>query len=183
MADIRRLDQPPVELPAPGLGQFLRRPETVLAPLVAVGALPPGGLALRQVLAAGVGGADVGEPFELLTAGLHFGFAGAGGDGAGVGSGGGSRIFLPIFGAFVNFLLSDSTGSDTRHNLPCPPRKEASSLMTVDADAGARDARPGDEEPSGPDKSRLFLRLFLQNERRLYAYILTLLPHRADADD
>jgi RNA polymerase sigma-70 factor, ECF subfamily len=55
--------------------------------------------------------------------------------------------------------------------------------MTVDADTGARDARPGDEEPSGPDKSRLFLRLFLQNERRLYAYILTLLPHRADADD
>jgi RNA polymerase sigma-70 factor (ECF subfamily) len=36
---------------------------------------------------------------------------------------------------------------------------------------------------SGPDKSKLFLRLFLQNERRLYAYILTLLPHRADADD
>src|SRR5262249_22952349 len=34
-----------------------------------------------------------------------------------------------------------------------------------------------------PAKSRLFLRLFLQNERRLYAYILTLLPHRADADD
>jgi RNA polymerase sigma-70 factor (ECF subfamily) len=32
-------------------------------------------------------------------------------------------------------------------------------------------------------KSKLFLRLFLQNERRLYAYILTLLPHRADADD
>jgi RNA polymerase sigma-70 factor (ECF subfamily) len=36
---------------------------------------------------------------------------------------------------------------------------------------------------SGPDKSKLFLRLFLQNERRIYAYILTLLPHRADADD
>src|SRR5262245_11445724 len=32
-------------------------------------------------------------------------------------------------------------------------------------------------------RSRIFLRLFLQNERRLYAYILTLLPHRADADD
>src|SRR5262249_4389015 len=29
----------------------------------------------------------------------------------------------------------------------------------------------------------LFLRLFLQNERRLYAYIFTLLPNRADADD
>src|SRR5437764_1415933 len=34
-----------------------------------------------------------------------------------------------------------------------------------------------------PAKGKLFLRLFLQNERRLYAYILTLLPHRADADD
>src|SRR5262249_24353876 len=32
-------------------------------------------------------------------------------------------------------------------------------------------------------KGKLFLRLFLQNERRLYAYILTLLPNRADADD
>src|SRR5437868_7952791 len=32
-------------------------------------------------------------------------------------------------------------------------------------------------------KVKLFLRLFLQNERRLYAYVLTLLPHRADADD
>jgi RNA polymerase sigma-70 factor (ECF subfamily) len=38
-------------------------------------------------------------------------------------------------------------------------------------------------EPSVADKSRAFLRLFLQNERRLYAYILTLLPNRADADD
>src|SRR5437764_8616338 len=34
-----------------------------------------------------------------------------------------------------------------------------------------------------PAKGKLFLRLFLQNERRLYAYILTLVPHRADADD
>src|SRR5262245_25329530 len=39
------------------------------------------------------------------------------------------------------------------------------------------------EDPSPPAKSKLFLRLFLQNERRLYAYILTLLPNRADADD
>jgi RNA polymerase sigma-70 factor (ECF subfamily) len=38
-------------------------------------------------------------------------------------------------------------------------------------------------EPSQPAKVKLFLRLFLQNERRLYAYILTLLPNRADADD
>jgi RNA polymerase sigma-70 factor (ECF subfamily) len=32
-------------------------------------------------------------------------------------------------------------------------------------------------------KTKLFLRLFLQNERRVYAYILTLLPNRPDADD
>jgi RNA polymerase sigma-70 factor (ECF subfamily) len=32
-------------------------------------------------------------------------------------------------------------------------------------------------------KVKLFLRLFLQNQRRLYAYVLTLLPNRADADD
>jgi len=36
---------------------------------------------------------------------------------------------------------------------------------------------------SPADKHKLFLRMFLQNERRLYAYILTLLPQRADADD
>lgn len=47
--------------------------------------------------------------------------------------------------------------------------------MAMDADIGA-DAPP-------TDKNKLFLRMFLQNERRLYAYILTLLPHRADADD
>jgi RNA polymerase sigma-70 factor (ECF subfamily) len=32
-------------------------------------------------------------------------------------------------------------------------------------------------------KGKLFLRLFLQNERRLYAYVLTLLANHADADD
>jgi RNA polymerase sigma-70 factor, ECF subfamily len=36
---------------------------------------------------------------------------------------------------------------------------------------------------TGPAKGRAFLRLFLQNERRLYAYVRTLVPHRADADD
>src|SRR3712207_5862982 len=48
------------------------------------------------------------------------------------------------------------------------------------------DRRPAPDAPveaTRPVKSKLFLRLFLQNERRLYAYILTLLPHRADADD
>jgi RNA polymerase sigma-70 factor (ECF subfamily) len=42
----------------------------------------------------------------------------------------------------------------------------------------------GDSEDAPQEaKGELFLRLFLQNERRLYAYILTLLPNRADADD
>ena len=50
--------------------------------------------------------------------------------------------------------------------------------MVVDPDPHAA--------PSGPgvaDKNKSFLRLFLRNERRLYAYILVLLPNRADADD
>jgi RNA polymerase sigma-70 factor (ECF subfamily) len=44
---------------------------------------------------------------------------------------------------------------------------------------------PPDSDPDGArsEKSKRFLRLFLQNERRLYAYILTLLLNRADADD
>src|SRR5262245_42398981 len=42
---------------------------------------------------------------------------------------------------------------------------------------------PGPAAGPDPAKVKLFLRLFLQNERRLYAYILTLLPNRADADD
>ncbi|HUR53431.1 MAG TPA: sigma-70 family RNA polymerase sigma factor [Gemmataceae bacterium] len=36
---------------------------------------------------------------------------------------------------------------------------------------------------AAPDKNKVFLRMFLKNERRLYAYILVLLPNRADADD
>src|SRR5438105_1175870 len=56
--------------------------------------------------------------------------------------------------------------------------------MTVDADADpvSNDPLAGDESRRLA-KGKLFLRLFLQNERRLYAYILTLLPHRADVDD
>src|SRR5262245_46734316 len=46
----------------------------------------------------------------------------------------------------------------------------------------AVDANPGAAAPS-PARNKLFLRLFLQNERRIYAYILTLLPNRSDADD
>lgn len=33
------------------------------------------------------------------------------------------------------------------------------------------------------DKGRAFMPLFLKNERRVYAYILTLLPSRTDAED
>jgi RNA polymerase sigma-70 factor (ECF subfamily) len=51
------------------------------------------------------------------------------------------------------------------------------------------DPEPGPREPfaagnlPGPAGGNLFLRLFLKNQRRLYAYVLTLLPNRADADD
>jgi len=57
--------------------------------------------------------------------------------------------------------------------------------MAVDADTGPNAlAAPVDGTGDrAPDKSQLFLPLLLQNERRLFAYILTLLPHRADADD
>ena len=44
-------------------------------------------------------------------------------------------------------------------------------------------AAPPAEAVGVPDKNKSFLRLFLQNERRLYAYVLVLLPNRADADD
>lgn len=56
--------------------------------------------------------------------------------------------------------------------------------MAGDADTnlGPRSLADGDAD-SPPAKGTLFLRLFLQNERRLYAYILTLLANRADADD
>jgi RNA polymerase sigma-70 factor (ECF subfamily) len=56
--------------------------------------------------------------------------------------------------------------------------------MAVDADLGP-DSLAADPDAAGPapDKNKLFLRQFLQNQRRLYAYILTLLPRRADADD
>ncbi len=56
--------------------------------------------------------------------------------------------------------------------------------MIQESEAGV--ARPGPSsgpEAPGSGKGKLFLRLFLQNERRLYAYVLTLLANRADADD
>jgi RNA polymerase sigma-70 factor, ECF subfamily len=59
--------------------------------------------------------------------------------------------------------------------------------MTVDTDADTGSERhewfADRPEEEGSARGRQFLRLFLQNERRLYAYILTLLPNRADADD
>jgi len=44
-------------------------------------------------------------------------------------------------------------------------------------------APPEKTDRHGSDKSKLFLCLFLQNQRRLYAYLLTLLRCRSDADD
>ena len=54
-------------------------------------------------------------------------------------------------------------------------------LALVDADEDA--AAAGNGPPADAEKTRLFLRLFLENQRRFYAYVLTLVPNRADADD
>jgi len=40
-----------------------------------------------------------------------------------------------------------------------------------------------DDDLPEKDKTRVFLRLFLENQRRLYGYVLTLVPNRTDADD
>jgi RNA polymerase sigma-70 factor (ECF subfamily) len=49
------------------------------------------------------------------------------------------------------------------------------------------DTRPDDHragaETREAGKGKLFLRLFLQNERRLFGYVLTLLANHSDADD
>jgi RNA polymerase sigma-70 factor (ECF subfamily) len=55
--------------------------------------------------------------------------------------------------------------------------------VSADDDRDQHEPLAENEKASDSAKNKLFLRLFLQNERRLYAYILTLLPHRADADD
>jgi RNA polymerase sigma-70 factor (ECF subfamily) len=57
--------------------------------------------------------------------------------------------------------------------------------MAVNAETGPDRPEPlaRREADAGVAKSKLFLPLFLQNQRRLYAYILTLLPNRTDADD
>jgi RNA polymerase sigma-70 factor (ECF subfamily) len=52
----------------------------------------------------------------------------------------------------------------------------------TDSDGDERLSAGMDETDHGR-KTKLFLRLFLQNEQRLYAYLLTLLANRADADD
>ena len=57
---------------------------------------------------------------------------------------------------------------------------------SMEAGTGIRSEVPAAVDGSaGPpvEKNRQFLRLFLQNQRGLYAYVLTLLPNRADADD
>jgi RNA polymerase sigma-70 factor (ECF subfamily) len=43
--------------------------------------------------------------------------------------------------------------------------------------------KPDERDEALATKNKLFLRLFLQNERRIYGYLLTLLGHRDDADD
>jgi RNA polymerase sigma-70 factor (ECF subfamily) len=57
--------------------------------------------------------------------------------------------------------------------------------MAVDTDIGAELPASPVNEPCDavPEKSTLFLPLFIRFERRLYAFIFTLLPRRADADD
>jgi RNA polymerase sigma-70 factor (ECF subfamily) len=39
------------------------------------------------------------------------------------------------------------------------------------------------DDPEGTSRGKLFLAQFLKAERRIFAYIMTLLPHRADAED
>jgi RNA polymerase sigma-70 factor (ECF subfamily) len=56
--------------------------------------------------------------------------------------------------------------------------------MAVDTDIGTNSRPPGSEPcDQTPDKSKPFLPLFIRFERRIYAYIFTLVPQRADADD
>jgi RNA polymerase sigma-70 factor (ECF subfamily) len=42
---------------------------------------------------------------------------------------------------------------------------------------------PSQADAGSDPKVRVFMPLFLKNERRIYAYILTVLPWRSDADD
>ncbi len=56
--------------------------------------------------------------------------------------------------------------------------------MAVDTDIGTDSLSEANEScDRTPEKSKLFLPLFIRFERRIYAYIFTLVPRRADADD
>ena len=54
--------------------------------------------------------------------------------------------------------------------------------MAVVPDAASDDSGTTPSDPPA-SKDKLFLRMFLQNERRIYAYIMTLIPNRTDAAD
>jgi RNA polymerase sigma-70 factor (ECF subfamily) len=55
--------------------------------------------------------------------------------------------------------------------------------MRADTEVGRGVTPAGGSGHPVPEKSKAFLRLFLQNERRLYAYVFTLLANRTDAED
>jgi RNA polymerase sigma-70 factor (ECF subfamily) len=57
--------------------------------------------------------------------------------------------------------------------------------MEVGTDTASKQLNAPENGVAKPStgKNKHFLRLFLQNQRGLYAYVLTLLPNRADADD
>src|SRR5262249_33440319 len=87
----------------------------------------------------------------------------------------------------VNFMVGrkTSTGIPEVTVLAANAKKNWSLPMAGGAvpDPDGRESLGDSDEARQSAKSKGFLRLFLQNERRLYAYILTLLPPRADADD
>jgi RNA polymerase sigma-70 factor (ECF subfamily) len=60
------------------------------------------------------------------------------------------------------------------------PRDSLEAERTFPPGTGASANSTG---PNTGNKGKQFLRLFLQNKHRLYAYVLTLLPNRADAED
>src|SRR5262249_13682086 len=90
-------------------------------------------------------------------------------------------------GTTVNFLVGSRYNSQARTVTirTLSPKNERSAPMKggADTDPEGREPLGRGSESLASGKSKTFLRLFLQNERRVYAYILTLLPNRADADD
>ena len=84
----------------------------------------------------------------------------------------------------VNYMgTAGSTSLVSRSDLP--PTSRVLPSMTVDTDIGANSSTSlaNTPCPQTPEKSVLFLPLFIRSERRIYAYIYTLVPRRADADD